>query len=158
MNRNSPSLPEYVESYSLKVLHLDETTGDICWKDDTPLPNEKRRKYRVPNVSRNPRSRSLTLHDGGDYTRHAKRWGNQFRTSTQETFLVRSTLAHEGVVGLMYLWKWVKRMIAQPHWQKVVAVVEAPRRGNRHLWWYTLGIRVTGNVTTLKLRDRSWTI
>jgi hypothetical protein len=153
------SLNEYIEWYSQQVLHLDPTTGKIRWQSSLMLRIGKldhRQHWSYLSLAR--RSRPTTPPDQCHRTRHAKTFPTHFRTATQKLFLVRSSLADEGIVGLMYLWKWVKRMIVEPSWQKSVAVSMAPNRPGGMLRWYTLGIVVAGDVTTLAIHHQTWKV
>jgi hypothetical protein len=76
----------------------------------------------------------------------------------QDLFRVQSTLADEGLVGITYLWKWVKRMLVLPYWQKRVYVSFASDIPSDGLQWYTIGISISQNDITLCVKDRIWAI
>jgi hypothetical protein len=72
--------------------------------------------------------------------------------------MLGSLMASEGLVGLVHLWKWVRWMIVRQHLQKQVAVGIAPEFPGGSVRWYSLGISTGLPSTSLKVRDRSWTV
>jgi len=93
-------------------------------------------------------------------TNHAINAAELYETTedVQDLFRVQSILADEGLVGITYLWKWVKRMLILPYWQKRVLVSFASDIPAGSLRWYTIGISISENAVTLCIKDRIWVI
>jgi hypothetical protein len=115
MDRTKALLAQYIETRSRQVLYLDETKGDIRWTFNPHL-DKRYHNNPLPYAFLNSQSRPTSPPKNSNSTRHAKRFLPGLRITTlNPVFFVRSSLANEGVVGLMYFWKWVKGMIAQHH-------------------------------------------
>jgi hypothetical protein len=166
---NSNPLAEYVRSYHRQTLHFDEKTRDITWKS-------KQGPTWVNQYHGNP-TPYTTLHSQSDAvdpfqshsvdpfnhttrTQHATNAVEIYEAADeiQDLFRVQSTLADEGLVGITYLWKWVKRMFVLPYWQKRVLVSFASDIPSDGLQWYTIGISISEDAVTLCIKDRIWAI
>jgi hypothetical protein len=84
--------------------------------------------------------------------------GNVWSARGTDVFMLGSTKASEGLVGLVHLWKWVRRMIVRHHWQTQVVVGIAPEYPGGSERWYTLGISAGLPCTSLVVHDRAWTV
>jgi hypothetical protein len=166
---SSTSLVQYVKSYHRHTLHFDQTARDISWES-------KQGPTWVNQYTGNP-TPYTTLHSQSDAvdpfqshsvdpfnhttrTQHATNAVEIYETADdiQHLFRVQSTLADEGLVGITYLWKWVKRMLVLPYWQKRVLVSFASDIPSGDLEWYTIGISISRNDITLCVKDRIWAI
>jgi hypothetical protein len=156
MSMGISPLYQYVASYAGQILVLDETIGDICWKHDPTVDPRYFRNYE-PYLYLNPKSVPTTPPPQSPRTRYGV-WEpeNKWPTTGMDVFRIRSTLACEGLVGLVHLWKWVRRMIVQHHWQKEVAVGIAPEYPGGSERWYRIGISVRAISTTLRVNDKKW--
>lgn len=158
-DRNISPLTAYVESHSQAVLHLDEQTGKICWIPASTLQVDDRDQSKSLGHKRlSSQSRTTTPFKTKGNTGHAMKFPRHFRTAFQPLYRIRSSLADEGLVGLICLWKWVKRMIAQHQWQESVVVALAPKRHTAKLQWYNLGIKVTDEYTTPRVHHKVWKV
>lgn len=159
-----PSLHDYIESHQDKVLQFDKNRRQIGWEatsdsllDDYYADVIDDRPYEPPH----PQSRRIKPRPTDATTRHADLSHVHFpiplRTH-QGLFRVSSSLANEGIVGIVYLWKWVKRMIVHPYWQNSVWIALIRPGPDGTLEWYTLGISAGPDITTMRFADREWTV
>jgi hypothetical protein len=159
--RNTSLLTQFIESKYHQILHLDKTIGDICWTPCWASRIDKRDpKNFTPYLALDP----------GSHRTAGPRWPASVRgadlkigyfwsaLAVDDVFLLSSSLACEGFVGLVYLWRWVKRMIVYPSWQKEVAVVAPPECHFEEYIWYSLGVSVNEENAVLTINDRSWTV
>jgi hypothetical protein len=151
-------LYRYVASHDGQLLVFDETKGDICWRHD-PMGDPRYLRNYEPYLFLKPKSIAVMPPPKKYRTRYGI-WeaGNPWSARGADAFLLRSTLACEGLVGLVHLWKWVRRMIVQHHWQNQVVVGIPPEYPGGSERWYTIGISVSATSTTLKVKDRKWRV
>jgi len=151
-------LNAYVAAHAGQILVRDETIGDVCWKLQQPGDLRYFRNLE-PYLFLNQYSIAIFAPPERPRTRYGI-WeaGNSWSAKGTDVFLLRSSLACEGLVGLVHLWKWVRRMIVQQHWQKDVAVAIAPEYPGGSERWYTMGVSAGLPHTFLKIKDRVWTI
>jgi len=148
----------YVSAHAGHFLVFDEAVGDICWK--LQLPGDLRYFRNLePYVFLEPQSNLRTTPPERPRTRYGI-WGNGNLWSANGTdvFMLRSNLACEGLVGLVHLWKWVRRMIVQQHWQRYVAVGIAPEYPGGSERWYGIGISIEGPCICLRVNDKTWRV
>jgi hypothetical protein len=158
MSMGISPLYQYVASHAGQILVRDETIGDVCWK--LQLPGDLRYFRNLePYIFLAHYSMPILPPPETPRTRYGI-WeaGNSWSAKGTDVFLLRSTLACEGLVGLVHLWKWARRMIVQQHWQKLVAVGIAPEYPGGSERWYTMGMSAGLSHTSLVVRDRVWTV
>jgi hypothetical protein len=158
---NSNPLVDYVRSYHRHTLYFDETTRDISWKSiQGPTWVNQYHGNPTPYTTLDSQSHSVDPSNNPTLTNHAINAIELYESTDdiQDLFRVQSTLADEGLVGITYLWKWVKRMLVLPYWQKRVLVSFAWDIPGGGVQWYTLGIFISQDAVTLCIKDRIWTI
>jgi hypothetical protein len=158
---NSNPLVDYVRSYHRHTLYFDETTRDISWKSiQGPTWVNQYHGNPTPYTTLDSQSHSVDPSNNPTLTNHAINAIELYESTDdiQDLFRVQSTLADEGLVGITYLWKWVKRMLVLPYWQKRVLVSFASDIPSGDLEWYTIGISISRNDITLCVKDRIWAI
>jgi hypothetical protein len=166
---HSNPLVDYVRSYHRHTLHFNDTTGDITWKsrqgptwvnqyhgNPTPYTTLHSQSDAVDPFQ----SHSVDPFNHTTRTQHATNAVEIYEATDdiQDLFRVQSTLADEGLVGITYLWKWVKRMLVLPYWQRRVLVSFASDIPSGDLQWYTIGISISRDNITLCVKDRIWAI
>jgi len=159
MNLNS--LAEYVKSHHRHTLHFNHRTGDITWKSiQGPTWEHQYNGNTTPYTYLISQSNPVDPFNNPTRTHHAVNAIELYEASedVQDLFRVQSTLANEGLVGITYLWKWVKRMLILPYWQKRVLVSFASDIPSGGIQWYTIGISISENAVTLCIKDRIWAI
>jgi hypothetical protein len=158
MSLGRSPLYAYVAAHAQQILVLDETIGDICWKHH-PTGDARYLRNFEPYMFLATRSNPMARPSQRPRTRYGI-WeaGNVWSARGIEVFMLRSNLACEGLVGLVHLWKWVRRMIIQHHWQTEVAVGIAPEFAGGSERWYTIGISVGKKLTTLRVNDKHWSV
>jgi hypothetical protein len=158
---SSTSLVQYVKSYHRHTLHFNETTGDITWKSKQgPTWVNQYTGDPTPYTTLESKSDPVDPFHISTCTLHAINAIELYESidDIQDLFHVQSTLADEGLVGITYLWKWVKRMLVLPYWQRRVLVSFASDIPSGDLEWYTIGISISLDVITLCIKDRIWEI
>jgi hypothetical protein len=158
---NSNPLAEYVQSYHRHTLHFDETIRDITWKSrQGPTWVNQYTGNPTPYTTLDSQSNPMNPFNNPTHTQHATNAVEIYEAADeiQDLFRVQSTLADEGLVGITYLWKWVKRMLVLPYWQKRVCVSFASDIPSGDLEWYTIGISISEDEVTLCVKDRIWAI
>jgi hypothetical protein len=161
MTTSSP-LFNYIRSFDRQLLRFDPQRGEITWKTVTYFRNlyanivRRDKLYRYPDTQ----SHCIPLMPEVPPTWYANETYQAmcFRTiyDPNELFWMNTTLAYEGRVGIVYLWKWVKRIIVHPVLQKAVSVAVCSDTTSGYHVWYTLGIWITADTITLRHRDRRW--
>jgi hypothetical protein len=158
---NLDLLVGYVKSYHRQTLHFDEKTRDITWKSKQgPTWVNQYHGDPTPYTTLDSQSNPMNPFNNPNCTQHAKNDVELYEATDniQDLFRVQSTLADEGLVGITYLWKWVKRMLVLPYWQRRVLVSFASDIPVGGLQWYTIGISISQDVITLCVKDRIWAI
>ena len=158
---NSNPLAEYVKSFHRHTLHFNQKTGDITWKSKQgPTWVNQYHGDPTPYTTLDSQSNPMNPSNNPTHTQHATSAVEIYEATDeiQDLFRVRSTLADEGLVGITYLWKWVKRILVLPYWQRRVLVSFASDIPSGDLQWYTIGISISQNDFTLCVKDRIWTI
>lgn len=157
----SNQLAEYIKSFQRRTLHFNESTRDIGWKSvQGPRWETQYNEGLTPYTTLVSLSEEADLFNNTVRTDHALNAHELYEEEdiTQELFHVRSTIADEGLVGIGYLWKWVKRMFVLPHWQKQVSVSFASDIPDGRVQWYTIGIIVDKVLISLRVGDRVWVV
>jgi hypothetical protein len=158
---SSTSLLQYVKSYHRQTLYFDETTGDITWKSKQgPTWVNQYHGNPTPYTTLDSQSNPMNPFNNPTHTQHATNAVEIYETTPdlQDLFQVRSTLADEGLVGITYLWNWVKRMLVLPYWQRRVCVSFASDIPSGDRQWYTIGISISEDEVTLCVKNRIWAI
>ena len=158
---NSNPLAEYVKSYYRHTLHFDEKARDISWKSKQgPTWVNQYHGNPTPYTTLDSQSNPVDPFNNPPHTQHAKNAVELYEAADeiQDLFRVQSTLADEGLVGITYLWNWVKRMLVLPYWQRRVLVSFASDIPSGDLQWYTIGISISEDEVTLCIKDRIWAI
>lgn len=152
------SLYRYVASHAGLILVFDETIGDIRWKHD-PMGDPRYLRNYEPYLFLLTTSIPAMPPPQTPRTRYGI-WeaGNVWSARGTDVFMLGSTKASEGLVGLVHLWKWVRRMIVRHHWQTQVVVGIAPEYPGGSERWYTLGISAGLPCTSLVVHDKAWTV
>ena len=159
MNLNP--LAEYIKSHHRHTLHFNQRTGDITWKSiQGPTWEHQYNGNPTPYTTLDSQSNAVVPFNNSTRTTHAINAVELYEMADdiQDLFRVQSTLADEGLVGITYLWKWVKRMLILPYWQKRVLVSFASDIPAGGLQWYTIGISISQSAVTLSVKDRTWVI
>jgi hypothetical protein len=158
---SSTSLVQYVKSYHRHTLHFDQTARDISWESKQgPTWVNQYTGDPTPYTTLASQSDPVEPFHTSTRTQHAINATELYESidDIQDLFRVQSTLADEGLVGITYLWKWVKRMLVLPYWQKRVCVSFASDIPSGDLEWYTIGISISEDEVTLCVKDRIWAI
>jgi len=159
MNLNP--LVDYVRSYHRHTIHFDEMIGDISWTSiKGPTWVNQYHGNPTPYTTLDSQSNRVDPFNNPTRTHHSINAVEIYESTEdiQDLFRVQSTPADEGLVGITYLWEWVKRMLVLPYWQKRVLVSFASDIPGGDLRWHTMGISISQNDITLCVKDRIWAI
>jgi hypothetical protein len=158
---SSTSLVQYIKSYHRHTLHFNQKTRDVSWSSiQGPTWVNQYTGDPTPYTTLDSQSNPVDPFNNPTHTQNAKNAVELYEVTDdiQDLFRVQSTLADEGLVGITYLWNWVKRMMVLPYWQKRVCVSFASDIPSHGLKWYTIGISISEDAVTLCIKDRIWAI